>query len=236
MTMKKILISAVAASFCFYPVFSDDQVQEEQKEETPAVEEAPKKKRAKKPKRVIFNPMEAKRFAEICECPIFLLVTLEGSKESSRLVSNYFTKPDLQKEMIFPNGIFCKIAVPQKKIRARRGQNQKEMPIVPDFEMMKENVQNFIKMNAFGPQAKSFGTSESAYPQFVVLSSSGAFISSITPTPNGSTSLKELVSMAESAFKQANYEFEISNKLQKLIDKDTKTREKAAKRAARMSK
>ena len=239
--MKKLLISASISALCVLPVFSDDKAPAEQPEaapaaEAPAAEETAKKKRVKKPKRVMFNPMEAKRLAEACQCPIFLLVTLEGSKDSSRFVSNYFTKPDLQKEMIFPNGIFCKITVPQKKSRARRGQNPKEVPVVPDFEMMKENLQTFLKSSVFGPGAKTQGTTEGAYPQFVILNPSGSLISVITPAIDGSTPIKDIVASAESEFKKGGFEFEISGKLQRLIDKDSKAREKAAKRAARMMK
>lgn len=226
--MVKMFIFALLIVNAFYFAKADEEKVPEA--ESAAVEE-PKKKRPKLPKRPIFSPLEAKKTAEKCECPIVVLLTLAGQKESSKMMSKYFARPELEKELILPNAVFFKYQVPQKKMprSRRRQQDQKEQPVLPDMEAIKDDIKAMVIAagggNGFRPN--------SAFPTLAVVKSTGTVLGNITPAYDGSTPLKEIVSMMGNAFKAGGYELQVSSKMERIIEKDTKAREKSAKRAAR---
>lgn len=231
--LSVLVLAALAA---FDPAFAGaDKPAAEDGEAKPAAEaEEAKPKSVRKPKKKdeYSNFIEAKRVAEAWECPIVVLVTLQGSKPSAKINNSYFMKPDLKKELFLPNAVFCRISVPQKQQKGARRQNgdKKDPPVIPDLESLRADAQQAVR-EVSCPDGRMRAVKESDFPLLAVLSHQGRLLQNCTPSSDGSTPLKELVKMVEGAMKSGKYEVVVSPKMQKIIDKDTAVREKAAKRA-----
>lgn len=228
--MKRVFAILVGAALCA-SIYADDPAPAEEKA-ADAHEEKAKRKPKKKPEYI--SATEARGVAEAWECPVFVLVTLQGSKNSMKIVNNYFMKPDLKKEFFLPNGVFCRINVPQlvdKRRRPQADKDKKDPPVIPDLERLKPDLLAAVRDITASVNARK--VTEHDFPQLVVLSHKGVVLQNCTPSPDGSTPLKELVKMMESALKAGKYEAVVTPKMQKIIDKDAIARERAAKRASK---
>lgn len=232
--MKRIIpLTILAGAAMCASLYADDPAPAEGKAGDAQEEKVKSVKRPKK-KLEYISAMEAKGAAEAWECPVVVLVTLQGSKNSMKIVNNYFMKPDLKKEFFLPNAVFCRINVPQlvdKRRRPPADKDKKDPPVIPDLERLKPDLLAAVREITASVNARK--VTENDFPQLVVLSHKGKVLQNCTPSPDGSTPLKELVKMIESAMKAGKYETVVTPKMQKIIDKDSAARERAAKRAAK---
>ena len=229
--MKRIIpLTILAGAAMCASLYADDPAPAEGKAGDAQEEKTKSVKRPKK-KLEYISAVEAKAAAEAWECPVVVLVTLQGSKDSAKIVNNYFMKPDLKKEFFLPNAVFCRINVPQLVDKRRRpAQDKKDPPVLPDLERLKPELLAAVKdITSSGATPRRL--TENDFPQLAVLSHTGKLLQNCTPSPDGSTPLKELVKVMEGAMKSGKYEVVVSPKMQKVIDKDTAARERAAKRA-----
>lgn len=235
--MKNVYI--VTAALCVFlgmqGVYADANAKDEKngaaKEE--AAETPEKKVRKPKKKLEYISPLEAKAVAEAWNCPVVALVLLKGSKQSQKLRSRYFQRADLKKELFLPNAVFLTIEVPseEKKAPRRSGRDRSsgrsEPTILPLINEL--NPQQLVMMTSLGTGGKHRIT-EGYFPQLAVFSPQGRLLGSFTPSPDGSTPLSEIVSGFKSCLTAGKYEFTLTSKMERLVEKDTKRREKAAKR------
>lgn len=225
--MKKLLITAVATLTCVWSSVVADEAKVAAEEKTAA------EKKVKRPKKKLeYNSIpEVREVARLWECPIVALVTLAGSKNSNRLKNSYFSKQEIKKELFLPNAVYCSFNVPSRVQKPRRNDPVREVKIIPMFEELRPDYQAMLGMALNG---KTNGLKEQHFPVVAVLTPIGKLLGFISLDPGGSTPIEELVNQFSSLLKSAKYPVEITPKMQKIIDKDKKIKEREAKRAARM--
>ncbi|MBO5643196.1 MAG: hypothetical protein J6S51_04235 [Kiritimatiellae bacterium] len=224
--MKKILVATVTALTCAFSTFAADEAKDAP--EKPVVE-----KKVKRPKKKLeYNSVqEVREVAKLWECPVVALITLAGSKNSNKLKNSYFSRPELKKELFLPNAVFCSFNVPSRVQKPRRNDPIREVKILPMLEEMRQDYQVLLGMALDG---KTHSLKESHFPIVAVLTPVGKLLGFISLDPGGTTPLEELVNQFSSLLKSGKYPVEITPKMQKIIDKDKKVKEREAKRAARM--
>ena len=224
--MNKLLLAATILT-CAFSTLIADEVKED------AAEKPVEEKKVKRPKKKLeYNSIvEVKEVARRCECPIVALITLSGSKDSNKIKNSYFSRPEIKKELFLPNAVFCSFNVPSRVQKPRRNDPVRETKIIPMLEQLRPDYQAMLSMALNGNVSR---LKESHFPLVAVVTPVGKVLGFISLDPNGSTPLEEFANQFSSLLKSGKYPVEITPKMQKMIDKDKKIKEREAKRAARM--
>lgn len=180
-------------------------------DEAAAEEEAPKKRRPRKEKEYR-DWDKVLAHAEAWEQPVIVLVTLSGDKKSNLVKQALFSRAELFKDVMQPNCLFYSVTVPKvREKRNNRGNSSGERPLPrPNWEAMRGKA-------GIARQA----CEKTGFPAVVLCSHTGRIVAPVSVASSGPV-LGSFVEALKGAFSLGKYEFTVTPRLQKMLDREAK--------------
>lgn len=230
MLMKTVCAAAAALAAAVAPAA------EETKAEAPAETEAKPAAPKKLPKKLpVYNQMAAaEAVAKAWEQPILIVIECDGEKACSKLRSTIYGNRTVQKELFEKNCVFYQIKVPLAKERRNnnRGGNNNNKPREKPMYPSHPGKPDFNEVRPKSEAEVAYALAKKGnYPVILLRTSPSTKDIPIVVDADSATPLGSFVTQLKEAMTASKGAFEVSPKIQKLIDTEAKKAEAQAKRA-----
>lgn len=214
--MKRLLIVGLCGALAATVIAEEGGADPEATEEA-----APKKKKVKKLPEYK-DPELAMQVAEELEQPILAFIEVQGDKNCNKVRLGTVGRPEFIKEFVPANFVYFHFVIPAVKAKQQGGKKpDKNAPAKPDLNALKPEVKAVI--SRFLGQSPYF-------PVITLMEYSGRVLDpALAPDPE-EIQFGNFVGAIKNAMENAQYAVTITPRLQKVLDKEAKALEKAAKR------